>query len=590
MFIMLTLGLAALFASCDRMFDNIKDFADEEIVYSDPFDGIIRTQIGYERIEIDLMKAGRIPASKINMGKAQKTVIECPDFTEPDHRRVIDSICSWVNITGLNQLKAYQFTIYTEDEFGNRSLPLKTSARPYTDENLASLQLPAPAITESTSAAVVEWNAPVSSRAYKVIRHAYSYTDKSGVQHSGGNEGDLPSFFVDNIEKGRDFNILLNCRIIPTLLGEDGLYTPIIDTIDWKQEIKLRISENAVPAVFLKTPSNSISVDARYSEFPVNFSWTKVYEASRYVLKFSQTPNFPDASTVSIPLGDVDSYELDATVAQQLFESFPAAVYTLHWTIEGVSTSGSINRQSRQFTAIRKAPIEVDTRFADDLLLDVVFFSDGVAMDISSHREIQCIKDNTQSVVWSTEYNRYIARFNPISVGGSKANNDFSGIYRFIYKDDQPFINSITDGFSMEAVMKNTAISALEQKFFCNTEGAGYGFSTGNNGKAYFMVHTGAYVSPPQLPYTTDRYCHVVGIWDKSKTKVTFYMDGVKAGNPTTGANLTVPSVSNQWIGIGGDTGAGAQSLFKGDIVIARMYNSALTEDDVTYLYNQVKE
>jgi hypothetical protein len=49
------------------------------------------------------MEAGRIPSSQIHMGKAKKTVIECADFTEPDHRRVIDSICSWVNITGLTQ-------------------------------------------------------------------------------------------------------------------------------------------------------------------------------------------------------------------------------------------------------------------------------------------------------------------------------------------------------------------------------------------------------------------------------------------------------------------------------------------------------
>jgi hypothetical protein len=105
--LLLTVLLTA-FASCSDIYDNIEDYVNGEKVYADKLDGIIRIQVDYERVEIDLMTAGRIPSSQIIMGKAKKTVIECEDFAEPDHRRVIDSVCSWVNITGLTQLKLYQ--------------------------------------------------------------------------------------------------------------------------------------------------------------------------------------------------------------------------------------------------------------------------------------------------------------------------------------------------------------------------------------------------------------------------------------------------------------------------------------------------
>jgi hypothetical protein len=85
--------IVAVAMSCSNDNNSVED------VEVDGLDGIINVQIGYERVEIDLLKAGRIPASRIFTTKAKKTVIECPDFTEPCNRRVIDSICSWVNVT-----------------------------------------------------------------------------------------------------------------------------------------------------------------------------------------------------------------------------------------------------------------------------------------------------------------------------------------------------------------------------------------------------------------------------------------------------------------------------------------------------------
>ncbi|MEN6454313.1 MAG: hypothetical protein ABFD10_08635, partial [Prolixibacteraceae bacterium] len=68
-------AVAALcFASCEGQYDNIEKYAGE-VIYPARFDTIFG-HIGYERVEIDLMKAGRIPSSQLHLGKASKTVVE----------------------------------------------------------------------------------------------------------------------------------------------------------------------------------------------------------------------------------------------------------------------------------------------------------------------------------------------------------------------------------------------------------------------------------------------------------------------------------------------------------------------------------
>src|SRR5690606_21179481 len=130
-------GCLGLFSSCSGMYDTLDDYSGE-IVYPAKYDTIIG-HVGYERVEIDLMKAGRIPASEIKMGKATKTIIEY------DGQVIrLDSLVSWVNITGLDQPKLYRFKIYTVDEFDNASVPQEIALIPYTSADLENLAIASP--------------------------------------------------------------------------------------------------------------------------------------------------------------------------------------------------------------------------------------------------------------------------------------------------------------------------------------------------------------------------------------------------------------------------------------------------------------
>src|SRR5690606_19037923 len=100
--ILLLFVYSLLIAACDDIYDKQAQF-EGEIVYPAKYDTIIG-HIGYERVEIDLLKAGRIPSSEINLGKARTTRIEYDEEVIE-----IESLVSYVNITGLDQSKLYRF-------------------------------------------------------------------------------------------------------------------------------------------------------------------------------------------------------------------------------------------------------------------------------------------------------------------------------------------------------------------------------------------------------------------------------------------------------------------------------------------------
>ena len=322
---------------CTGIYDNVKEFGSAETIYAGKLDGVQRIKYGFERIEVDLYKQGRVPASEMNLGRSTRTVIECEDFTEEGHRRVIDSLCSWINITGLTKSKNYTFTVYTEDKYGNQSLPFTFDATPYTSENLAALSLVSPKVTESVGSALVEWANPISSVAFKIEDYTYNYKDKDGKTMNGGGEGDLPSFLVENINPNTDINVNMTCRTVPSRLNtSDGTYSPIIDTVEWSSSIVFQVSPDAKPTIFLKAPEQAFTYkyEDRATAFPMEFSWAKISTASDYVLKFSTSSMFDTGKELEIEVGNASAYSITYDELAAFINSVPKSRnLTMYWQV-----------------------------------------------------------------------------------------------------------------------------------------------------------------------------------------------------------------------------------------------------------------
>ena len=234
---MTVLFFAALTASCDDVYDNIKDFSVEEVVYPAHYDTIFGRP-GYERVEIDLVKEGRLPSSLIRLGKATKTIIEYDTVSLR-----FDSLFSWINITGLTQPKLYRFKFYTaDDSFTDRSTPLEIAIAPYTSFDRDALSVPTPSMTTKSDFLVVNWNGGLTSEIMEFRGLTYSYTDKNGnrVTRTKWRE---PEFYLTGLEKGKETTVDVRYWIMPKLDGQN-----ILDSIYFDQPLGVTLEDSALVA------------------------------------------------------------------------------------------------------------------------------------------------------------------------------------------------------------------------------------------------------------------------------------------------------------------------------------------------------
>lgn len=229
------LAVVVLFlSSCSKMYDNIKQYADEQ-VYPAKYDTIIG-YVGFERVEIELMKAGRIPSGEINLGKAKKTVVEYDDKVI-----TMDSLVSWVNITGLTQPKLYRFHIYTIDDYNNKSVPQEIALIPYTGTDFEALAMSSPKIMASPGAAVIEWPNGLSSTLLDYYGLSYEYTDKDDVVRKGSRGAD-PRFVIANLAPSQEVTVNVTYKVIPKVNNK-----PIIDTVNLTAPISLVMPTETTP-------------------------------------------------------------------------------------------------------------------------------------------------------------------------------------------------------------------------------------------------------------------------------------------------------------------------------------------------------
>lgn len=232
--ITIVVGFVLLLSSCSKIYDNIEQYADEQ-VYPAKYDTIVG-YVGYERVEIELMKAGRVPASAIKLGKAKKTVIQYDEQTI-----TIDSLVSWVNITGLTQPKLYRFNIYTIDEFDNKSVAQEIALIPYTQADFQTLVVSAPKIMASPSAAVIEWPNGLSSTLLDYKGLSYEYTDKDNEVKKGTRQ-ENPRFVIANLNPSQEVTVNVTYKVIPKLSNK-----PILDTLNLSVPIKLTMPTETTP-------------------------------------------------------------------------------------------------------------------------------------------------------------------------------------------------------------------------------------------------------------------------------------------------------------------------------------------------------
>ena len=243
-------------------------------------------------------------------------------------------------------------------------------------------------------------------------------------------------------------------------------------------------------------------------------------------------------------------------------------------------------------------------------LLDVVFNADGVAEDVSPMK-FKVERGGEATTEWSDAFNRYVAKLSDNKWGNSDVAEQF---YRVDYSGNQAFKDALADGHTLEVLFMPAYtgnIQNVEAKIFASHEAGGTGIMvktswTGPNGlnALTFLpnVSTGTNSSwqwaasdvVPE-PYA---YYHIIGVWDKDAQKARIYVNGeLKNEISISGTNFILAKDGANYFCLGGDAcvpggnkTTGVQNGINGQIVLARIYDDALTAEQAELLYKDVEE
>lgn len=243
----------------------------------------------------------------------------------------------------------------------------------------------------------------------------------------------------------------------------------------------------------------------------------------------------------------------------------------------------------------------VFNRPVSDEVLDVQFQKDGSAKDISPFANVIKKVDGTGalSTYYNDDYGCYVGKLEGINFNVKGASH-----YEVDYTDNDDLWNALADGYTVELLAEGTAdATGAEAKWFSSTQGGGpfsvfvekskvLGYIA--NTKVDGGKNTYRWANS-ETTYEKDTYYHLVAVYDKDQQKINLYLDGELASSVDAPGALTKPSNGFWKIILFGDPGTEkgakcAEASFPGEIAIARIYNSPMTDNDVRALYINIKK
>lgn len=226
-------------------------------------------------------------------------------------------------------------------------------------------------------------------------------------------------------------------------------------------------------------------------------------------------------------------------------------------------------------------------------LLDVVFNTDGSAKDISPmNHVVEKVAGSAMMTYYNDGYERYVARYNH-----TPSTTISSGYFKIDYVNNQEFKNKLSASHSLETVFMFDAEPQIgkEVKMFSSMESGGTGFLfTTQTGEITFLPNLGSWQwTRSGVVPEKGKYYHVVGVWDKQNQKSSIYVNGELKNSIDAKGDFKFPYINAcHWFCIGGDPAGSnvAQNAWKGDVVVSRIYSKPLSAENVTTLWEQVKD
>ncbi|MGN0277695.1 MAG: LamG domain-containing protein [Hominisplanchenecus sp.] len=176
----------------------------------------------------------------------------------------------------------------------------------------------------------------------------------------------------------------------------------------------------------------------------------------------------------------------------------------------------------------------------------------------------------------NTELNRKVANFYD---------------YAYVYPFNQEKYSKITNAVTVECLFKYNEFWWGEREIFSNQQGGGIGLGVDNNGKLTFYAHVGGSYREPKAELKAGEWVHAIGVVDG--TSVRLYVNGKLTDTVNAQGTIKYPeNTSAQNFVIGGDSdgSGGAENYANVSVSFARIYDHALTEQEVSLLVKKAFE
>lgn len=220
-------------------------------------------------------------------------------------------------------------------------------------------------------------------------------------------------------------------------------------------------------------------------------------------------------------------------------------------------------------------------------LLDVAFRADNSAFDASSTKLVARTV-GTPAVAYNSEYKR-----NETTLTNSYANTA-SQFYAFDFRGRDEMCADMVDGHSLEVLMKMDAAPANDNdaSILCNLENGGSCI------RIYKKVIESMFYIDGSYKYCTStvtpeagKYYHIIATYNKEEGKIILYINGEQAVSTDVSGTLGLPNYDSRYFVVGGNpSGTHAYNSWPGSVSVARVYDKALSAEEVQTLYNNLKK
>ena len=363
-------------------------------------------------------------------------------------------------------------------------------------------------------------------------------------------------------------------------------------------------NEKILPAWIIETPfdGNNFSYKGRNGKpepsFPANAKPEVDVKDESYTVKFPQATDnevvfrylieILENSQVITSFYKFSQFYLNSQMPKELSVDFPYSYLSEKTFVAKITAIDSYNNrsipiESEPFILAPHTP-DPDAELPVATIFDIEFGKNGVFADISPLQNVVTTGAIKPETYFNDNCNRWTAKFT----------DSRDCYYKIDYQNNQKIKDAFSNAFSLELYYRcdNTGKTVAP---LSTQESGGAGFEQTSGNVLQFWIHLGGSYKTINTPLiiTAGKYYHLVATYDKAAGKVEIYADGTKIIEQNVSGNFGFPPSAAQWIGIGGDahTSAQAQSPLRGEIAIVRMYDKAVSRDEVALLYiDRIKE